>query len=685
MSSVLVEAKQLIRNGALSEAETLLRDHTRSAQSDGEGWFLFATVLATQGRHEDALLPIENALRLIPESAPMWLVHGDILAGLRRTDEARIAYQRAISLRDGFVAAHNRLGCLLMDMGDAASARDQFAIAIGKDPQHAQSLNNLGSAHLALGSVGDAIVFFDRARAAAPAYLPAWLNLGKAQVQLSLLDEAERILRHVTHVDPKAFDAHVALADCLERSMKFSASEVSLRSALALRSDAVLWNRLGNLLVDQAKIQEAIDAYRQAVRLNPPDAAQIHSNILVAMHYDPTVDLHELFLKHVEWRSTHLPGRAHLGTHPADFAERRLRIGYVSPRFFKSAVSFLIEPVIRHHDRSQFEVVCYATSTVEDEFTRSLRDNVTLWRNAAQWSDEQLAQQINDDRIDVLVDLAGHAPGNRLGLFAYKPAVVSVTWLDYFDTTGIEEIDYLISDPLHTPEEPIQEFAETVARMPEIRFCYQPPSFAPPPSPVPSAARGFITFGSFNRFSKLNDSTLAMWRDILNGVPGARLVVKNSGLGSADQQRITLEWFARCGLDPERVELRGSSSHAAMLQEYGDIDIALDTQPYNGGITTLEALWMGVPVICMQGDSIISRQSAAILKHIGFDELVAHDSRDYVTLATGLARDGAGLARLRGELRPAMQRSTLCNPEKFTNQLESLFKELLAAKNKTPA
>jgi protein O-GlcNAc transferase len=604
----------LMRAGDLGRAEARLRDYLDSGNVSFDGSFLLATVLASQGKPQEALIQVDHALTQNSGDPRALVVRGDVLAQLGREDDALQSY---------------------------GAARSRGAAQRIVDPRCAA-------------------VFFSR---------------GRSQMRLGRWEAAEAALTQALALDPQLADAHALRGECLLARQHLLHADQALRQALALREEAHWWNLLANNLLNQARVEEALTAYDKAVALNPPDAALIHSNRLVALHYSSEANAEALFAEHLRWRALHLPARVEKSA-PSPRKPGPLRVGYVSPRFFISAAGALIEPVLTHHDRSQVEVFCYNTSTVEDALTQRLRAAVPHWRSIAQLSDAEAAALIRADDIDVLVDLAGHAPGGRLGLFALRPARVAITWLDYFDTTGLDAIDYIVTDPLHTPDGVAQRFSESVARMPEIRFCFQPPADAPEPAPAPCTQGRGVTFGVFSRLAKIDDRMLERWSRVLSRIPGSRLIVKSMSLQSADMQSAQRERFARRGIAPSSLELRAPSPHREMLAQYADVDIVLDTHPYNGGLTTLEALWMGVPVVTWWGDSMISRQSASILSHIGHAELIAATAADYEDLAVSLAQAPERIASLRKALRPALSRSTLCSPERFTRQFEQLLREL---------
>ena len=359
-------------------------------------------------------------------------------------------------------------------------------------------------------------------------------------------------------------------------------------------------------------------AYRQALRLRPDDA-RIHSNLLVCLNYNPNFSNAEIFAEHLEWGRRHAqsPATERKAHENIPDPGRKLRIGYVSPSFGVGAVKYFLQPLLVNHSPMEFETYAYATLKLPPETTRRTQEATTHWREADALDSLALAELIRSDSVDILVDLSGHTPGHSLLTFAQKPAPIQVSWLDYFNTSGLSEMDYLISDAVHTPPETSRQFTESLALLQHCRLCYSPPEYAPEVTPSPYAQNGYATFGCFNRLSKVTPDVVALWCKLLHSMPQARLVLKSHSLSDPASWPEYHGWFTRHGIDPQRVELRPGSPHPQMLAEYGDIDIALDPFPYNGGLTTCEALWMGVPVIAMAGGRMIARQSASLLTAAG--------------------------------------------------------------------
>lgn len=470
------------------------------------------------------------------------------------------------------------------------------------------------------------------------------------------------------------YNAGVALV----MSDRFDDAAEHFRRALTLDPGmAAAWNNLGNIAKAFGDVEEATTNFERAVALSPSDSVS-RSHHLICAHYDSRFSHDQLFRLHRLWAERYAapfyPRTPPTVQNPDP--ERRLRVGLVSPSFNGKIVGQFLRGVLPHLREANLQVFAYSSTLETDQMTQALRQCVDRWREIGGLDDEEAARLIRSERIDILIDLAGHAPGNRLLVFARKPAPLQVSWLDYFDTTGLDSIDYLITDPRTTPAGSPQRFAEQLIFLPETRLCWTPPEFAPPVAVPPLGRYGRITFGSYNRADKLNPGLLAVWARILAHVPQARLLLKGVAYAQSEVRRHFGERFARLGVSSDRIEWRGPSSHAELLAEYAEIDIALDTTPYNGGATTCDALWMGVPVIALRAERMIARQSAAMLDCIGHGEFVADSLEGYVELAVGLAADSARLAALRTELRDAMMQSPLCDGRRFARDFAAALRKV---------
>ncbi|SHO52257.1 O-linked N-acetylglucosamine transferase family protein [Desulfopila aestuarii] len=452
---------------------------------------------------------------------------------------------------------------------------------------------------------------------------------------------------------------------CFDRSLNLGPHDLR-----ALVNLANLQSAKTNHEVSRQSYQELLEKL--------PSHPIVRRNLLISLEYDPQIS-DTARLQHARdwglWAIGLAGGRR---SRPAfrHASSRPLRLGYVSADFCQHTVGLFIKDVLATHDNHHLNIYTYSAGHVHDWVTTAIRD-VSNFRDVTTFDDTALAQRIELDNIDILIDLSGHTAGSRLTMFAHRPAPVMISWLGYFATTGLEYIDAVLLDEYHAPPGTESQFLEPIVRLPQGRFCYTPVSWASSKiSPAPFQHNGHITFGCFNNTSKFNEIVYELWTDILLAVPGSRLILKWRTFNDENFRQQVTQCFLQRGISTDRIELRGPSFHAQLLREYADIDIALDPFPFTGGLTSCEALWMGVPVITWPQNRVVSRQTFAFLSAIGLTELAAKDATDYVGIAAALANDHQKLLHLRQNLRRMMAQSSLCDVVTFTRSFEETLKDL---------
>jgi predicted O-linked N-acetylglucosamine transferase (SPINDLY family) len=511
-----------------------------------------------------------------------------------------------------------------------------------------------------------------------PGNARAFLTLGDLFRSLENYSAAESSYRQALERDPALFAAQNNLGNVLRMVGRLGEAECWYRAALRLRpTSTVTLTNLGLCLTEQGRIAEARTTYGRVLTVDPL-LAPARSDYLMCLCYDTTIDPHAMLEEHREW-DRHC-GMRHrkdeIGWKRVRIGSR-LRVGYVSPDFRAHSVAYFVEPLLAEHDRDAFDVYVYADVAVPDATTARLRGYPLLWRDTRGMGDEEMAALIARDRIDILVDLAGHTAGNRLGVFCRGPAPVQVTYCGYPATTGLEAMKYRLTDAVADPPGEDEYYSEQLVRLDGCFLCYRPPACAPLPAPSPAGSGRAITLGSFNALPKINDGVIELWARVLEAIPGSRLLLKNKSLTDRELRAALIRRFTEAGAGADRIETMGYiGSTEEHLSLYHGVDIALDTFPYNGTTTTCEALWMGVPVVTRAGGRHVERVGASLLEAVGLPELVVSTDGAYIEAVRALAADHRRLRALRRDLRSRMAVSVLCDAEGFTRRVEAAYRTM---------
>ncbi|MBI5613124.1 MAG: tetratricopeptide repeat protein, partial [Gammaproteobacteria bacterium] len=545
------------------------------------------------------------------------------------------------------------------------------------NPDFVEAHNNLGTALRALNRLAEAEAAYRAALRLRPEYVEALVNLGVVLHSQDKVEEAIASLLQALQINPHSAEAHNNLGNVYALAGRLTEAIASYREALRLKPrSADTFNNLFNTHLRRGELEEALACHREAVRLDPERATATYSGYLLNLNYHPDLTPQAIFEEHRHWGKVYAP-RPELPAAYINSREpgRRLRIGYVSADFRLHSVAFFMEPVLAHHDHTHFEIYCYAQVAAPDSVTERLKQLATTWRSIVGLDDEQAAALIRSDEIDILVDLGGHTAGNRLGVFARRPAPVQTSYIGYPNTTGLPAMDYRIVNPWTVPAGFEAYFTEKLAYVPSPP-CFRPPADCPPVNAPPALTSGQVTFGSFNNLIKLASPVIALWAAVLQAVPDSRLMLKSKALADAEIRDLYHARFAAHGIGPDRLLLCGADPLQEYLRAFNDIDIALDPFPYNGGTTTYHASWMGVPVVTLLGQNMVSRMGYAILANLGLEELVAKTPAEYVTIAANLATDPGRLSALRASLRERMRGSSLTDGRLAASALETLYRDI---------
>ena len=668
----------LAKLGKLDEAIESCRRAVRLDPRHVQAWLILAAALKARGCNDDALEARRRAAAVAPDDADVQHQLGLALAASGHRDEAIAAYQRTLVIKSDHLAALTDLGNLL-----AASARFDEAVAcyrraIELRPDYAPGHNNLGAALAEMGETAEAVACCRRALQLRPNYPDALNNLGNALAAAGQLGEAIDCYRRALALSPDFAQAHYNLGNALRDTRELDGAIASYRRAIALRPTyAEAHNNLATVLRDTGRLDDAVTHCRKALDIAASPRAA--SNLIYTLHFHPAATQQQVREAQAQWNERFArPLAAAISPHANDRThERRLRIGYVSPDFRDHVIGRNVLPLLREHDHQQFEIFCYADVSRPDAITERFKSYADQWRSIVGMTDERLAALVREDGIDILVDLTLHLSGNRLLAFARKPAPIQVTFAGYPAGTGLDAIDYRLSDPyLDPPGTGDGNYAERTVRLPHTFWCYEPDEGGPDVGSLPALAAGHVTFGCLSNFCKVNAPVLRLWSKVLATVPDSRMLLL---CPRGEHRTTTLDAFAAEAIDPARIELVEPGPRRQYLEHYRRIDVALDTFPYNGHTTSIDALWMGVPVVTLVRDSSLGRAGWSQLSNLNLRDLAAHQEDEYVAIASKLAEDIRRLSELRLTLRERMRVSPLMDATNFARGIETACRQMWRA------
>lgn len=643
-------ARLAVLQGDFDEAEKAYRDAIRLGSTDGDVYNNLATILGKRGGNKtEEVALLKRAYELAPDHPSIRKNYFDEeIASLFRAERFREALPialRRIDINASSAPWQRDLGYCYWKTGNLEAAIKHFTRAINLDPNNPTYYNDLGLVCFDLRLLAEAQGAFQEVLRLQPKSIPAFTHLALLANLTGLTGLAISFLRRALEVDPNCSEAQ---------------------------------NNIALFLRDQGEQAECRKHYEAAIRLKP-QSTSVLSGYLLALNDDPHLDPNWVAQQHRRYQSLIKGNLRDVRPTNLDPA-RRLRVAYVSPDLRRHSVAYFVAPILRAHDRDVVDVTCYSTGLAEDEMTAAIKANVARFRKVYRVSDDDLARQIKEDGIDILVELSGHTADSRLVMMARRASPIQMTYLGYPNTTGLEQMDYRLTDAIADPAGVTDAFyTEKLARIEGGFLSYRPPEFAAqlPVADVPARAAGYVTFGSFNNLAKINAQVLDTWAAILEQVPVSRLLLKARGLRNDEVKARIVAALAARGVDGEsRVQLMGHERSAVdHLQVYNRIDIALDTFPYNGTTTTCEALWMGTPVLTFEGRTHAGRVGASILTHAGLTELLASDRQGYIDRAVALGKDLDALARVRAGLRERFASSAVMDAGRLVRGLEKLYRE----------
>ncbi len=690
---------------AISLVQTALQQPAHPAAAlaaNNLGNFLWAA-----GQPDEALAAYRQAITLKPDLAPAHLAVAQIYREQQNLPAAIASFQQALNIAPAVADTHCQLaltyqlqgrladalasyqqarvldadlphidfniGLVLHDLGHLPEAASSYQRALLKAPDLVDAAYNLAVVYQTQGQRTAALTAYDQVLAMQPTHAEALFNRALLRHESGDFDAAIADYRQMLNVRPGDVGTLFNLGNLYRDLARDDEALACYRQALQREpaNDKVLLNQ-GVVLRNQGRLAEAIASYRQAIAANPAyDGA--YSNLLFSLAHDENADPVEVFAEHLAFGRRFDRGVDHAlapASHSLTAADRqrRLKVGLVSGDLRQHPVALYLEPLLAAIDPAQIELFAYANQSEDDATSRRLQGICAHWRTIAGLADGAVVDLIRQDAIDILIDLSGHTSAHRLQVFTYKPAPVQATWVGYFGSTGLAAIDYLLADTYLAPSEVADRLAsEKIIRLPAVA-CFQPPATAPAINPLPALSNGFLTFASFNRVSKLGEGVIARWSRVLHAASGSRLLlgaIPDAGVAARLRQS-----FARHGIAGERLEFHGNASFAAYLALHQRVDILLDTYPFAGGATSNYALWMGVPILTLAGDSLLSRQGAALLQHVGIKGFCADNEAEFLANAEYWRDHLDELAALRAGLRERCQASLLQQPQRVARAFE---------------
>lgn len=718
VEQALLQAIEAHRSGRLQDAERLYRAILEVAPQHCDANHNLGVLAVGVGKPEEGLPHLKAALEANPGHGQFWISYIGALADTGRFAEARslldegrlrgltgdavgrlaerlsptaqsqpsqplldalLAHYQA----ENFEAAEGQARALTINFPDhelgwkvlgavfSVTGRFEESLAPMREalrlkPHDAETFKNLAISLLKLKRCAEAEEACRSALRLAPDYAQAHLNLGNVLIELARTAEAEASYREAIRLKPDYAEAYGNLGCALKFLGRLTEAEAYFRQAISLNpADAYAHNNLGDVFKDLCRFTEAETYYRAALELKP-DYLQAHSNLLLCLNYMENVSPAAYL---AEAKRFGLAASAGANPQFTSWSVRpdpeRLRVGFVSGDLMGHPVGYFAEGVFQHLDRDRFELFAFPTMPKTDELTARIAPFFEGWRPIFGMHDHDAAMRIHQQGIHVLIDLSGHTAHNRLPVFSCRPAPVQASWLGYFATTGLAEMDYFVGDPHLSPASEQPRFTEKLWNLPETWFCLARPKQGVPLTPPPAAKNGFVTFGCLGNLSKINDEVVGLWAGILGQAPTSRLLLKSKQLSDAGVVAETRDRFARHGVAPDRLILEGPSLWGDYFQAYQRVDLILDTFPYPGGTTSVDALWMGAPVLTLKGDRFLSRLGESIAQNAGQSDWIARDRDDYVAKAVALACDWEGLASVRSALRGQVSNTPLCAPERF--------------------
>ncbi len=700
-----------IESGDYEHAINTLSEETRRDPRSVTALYSLGTAFILHGQTENGLSAMDEALRLDPNCWPALINSAKVKIGLNRLPEITAAFQKVTSLSQmpvdaalpyarslvdtrQFTAAFQVLFRYRRQLKDSPDYWLLFGVScqfIGLSTEaeaafrHYRSLGpvapEMESRHARLiGDKGE----YGQSSALLSRYMMGPAQTSETTIAYARVQEiqgdrtaAAKIYEDILAADPKHVEALTNLGNLTKASKDFVRSESLYRRGLELSpTSATLHKNLSNLLGATFRAEEAVQELERSVELSPSNPYNL-SDLIFSQHYLKRVEQNEFKAHAGTWGRKHGTTQKQIVRPKNSNAKTPLRIGLISGSFRQHPVGFLALAGLEQLDRTEFSITCYANQVGGDSYTERFRKLSDRWRQIVHLNDEHLTSLIREDRIDILIEMSGHAAGHRLPVVARRVAPLQIKWIGgQFNTMGIDAIDYFLSDPVESPSSHDDLYFERIHRLPSVYACYEPPVAAPTVGSLPALTNEYITFGSLNKLNKISPETVSLWSACLRAVPDSRLILQNETFDDPNSIEHAYALFAAHKIDASRIQCIGFTPHPDLFRTYHRIDIALDPHPYSGCLTTCEALWMGVPVVTLPGPTFAGRHSASFLSATGLPDWIADDEDHYIRIISEKCVDLEALSELRKNLRQKMAQSPLCNAEQFGQDLGTALKTM---------
>ena len=633
----------------------------------------FILELINLNRIAEAENDLNKKMLTYPNSSILFNIRGAILASKNVLDEAIINYKKSIEINANYAQAYNNLGIAFHKLNKIDTAIKNYKKALSLKKDFAEALNNLGNAYIDFDKPKDSLQYFNKALEFNPSYAEAYNGMGAANEKLGNKNDALKNYQKATEIKPDYAEAYNSLGTLYSNLYKFDESLSNYKKAIQLKTNyEKAYNNLGNLLSNLGKFDEATNAYKQAIKIKP-DYPKAYSNLLFNLIYKTDFDLNYYLSEAKKFRLNCKTIKKLKFTYKYEANPKKLRVGFVSADFGNHPGGYFTLGLLRELRKKNFELVAYPTIERKDELSHHFKPLFSKWSPIKKKDDEDVVKQIINDGIHILIDLQGHSAKNRLPIFFYKPAPVQVTWLGQ-GSTGISEIDYFIGSNYITPKDEEKHYVEKVLRLPEISQCFAPPDFDLKIENLPAIKNNFITFGCVNKLAKVNDEVIALWSKILLSVPNSKLLLKNQLLNNKQIIDTTIQRFKKQNVKKEQLILEGESkTRKELLNIYNKIDIALDPFPFQGNTTSIEALWMGVPMITLKGNRYISHFGESINSNLNMSNWIAENCEDYILKAKKFSSDINELSKIRASLRQNCLQSPVFDFKRFSKNFDQML------------